>query len=261
MYEKAFFEKKICVRVRELRKFLRLVSKTYSHTYQIHRELGVVYIDAMCEDNEKIYLHRIDIESPRHVSSALRWDEHGFPYELERYKVQEQEVEVKLYRRCEGRELQSMIAFLEDVAREYEHSPVPPDGWGEMESVKDFMEKFQQYIMSLAASHDALTNIAKRAIVTATGFDFWEEPSVDWTESVIANYLLEYIRANINTYNETRVQAEKERHQIFHDLEHDIVNQYIKIGKLEKAGFKQGFVVVPTEIENKEEDKDEASAH
>jgi hypothetical protein len=86
--------------VSDLNLFFEKSEYGISHVYQLHRELGGVFIDASFQDDSQVHIFktRIDIASPHFIVSELKWDEQGFPYELETYQVDGQEIIVPLYR-------------------------------------------------------------------------------------------------------------------------------------------------------------------
>jgi len=86
--------------VKDFNLFLEKAEYGTNHTYQLHRELGGVFVEASFVDESLhiLFKTRIEADLPQFVSSVLKWDDNCLPYEMETYLIGGEEVVVPFYR-------------------------------------------------------------------------------------------------------------------------------------------------------------------
>lgn len=225
--------------------FLKRSKEGMGLTYQLHRKMGGVFIDAVfslkdSDELKRLETFRIQLPEPKLIQNELKWDEHGFPFEVETYQVGSLNVETAFYRPLT--EQVALSHFLEDVVTELDEDTAPTEMVDAIENITEVSEKIVDYIDEIQNVHE-LSDQEKAAIDVFFGNSNVWNCKRHWSEDLtlaLAEYLLIYIRGNREEYERARNKAEEKRHLAFEQLENQLVNNYI--ARLEQCGFRQGYV-------------------
>lgn len=225
--------------VGEFDRFLKRAKKGTGCTFQLHRKLGGAFIDMAYYDDGGLATYRLHLPEPVSIRQELRWDEHGFPYELETYRVGDKEVEVKLYRTLASKT--SLTHFLEDVVGEIDESSP--------QAIREGVEKITRSIKEIVNTIDrienesSLTSVEKKAVNAFFGdADMWHA-GVHLEEDltlIISEYLMAYLERNAEKYQQQYQEATERRESVFRQMEEQIISGYKN--RLETQGFKEGYV-------------------
>lgn len=221
--------------------FLKRSKKGRGHTYQLHRRLGGAFIDAAFynEDNQLV-TYRITLPQPTSVNQELRWDEHHFPYEFERYQIGSKSVEVKLYRALTPRS--AFFYFLEDVVSEFDEETAPEEIVRSLAIVRESVNKIVEAIEKIDEEID-LTKQEKHAIDMFFGnSDIWRSRQhfEEDLAMAFAEYLQRAIEEKVDLYHKKEKEAQIERTQRFSEINEQLINGYLS--RLKQHDFKEGYV-------------------
>lgn len=229
--------------VKDLSLFLEKSKQGVNLVYQLHRELGGVFVDASFQDRKfpsLLYRARIHLDPPKLIQTEAQWDEHGFPYELETYTTDDEEVVVPLYRHEAG---ESMTKFLEDVA-EYELQPDGDRFKYAPENVKESIERILQEINVLSEKLIEIKTRVGDKELRAIDVYFGEADMFsflgDSADGAIAQYLRGIFWERGRLYTEVQVAAQSERQQALVAAENRAIERLENTFKTHN--FKQGFV-------------------
>jgi len=234
--------------VKDLDVFLEKSEYGINHVYQLHRELGEVFVDASFQDESQslLFKTRIPVDPPKFVASTLRWNESGFPYELETYQVDGgKDVVVSLYRQFNS---SAWHSFLLDVAEELvdliKDETIPSSGFvvptSLVEGLRKSLRTTQEIVDFLKSKREHLNDEECRAIDTYFGeVGIWDRLDDDMC-SVIATYLHCALRKQQESYENICNLEIKNRHGIFVEVENQTISRLENT--LKEHGFKKGFV-------------------
>ncbi len=222
--------------------FMQEADSGINRVYQLHRELGGVFIDASFQEKDdpaQSVRHRIHVPQPMHVRSEVRWDEHSFPYEFETYEIGSDLHEVPLYRRPGA----ALSVFLENVV------DVPPGGFEEFpEYIREGLVKITNAVayiedasfeavndFCLALRHCQAVNVA---LNESSLFDGGDLPRGH------AAFLYSYIMDREEKYNDKWDEAVLTRESGFQDFESKFITRTINLLEKPPHFFKKGFISV-----------------
>jgi len=245
------FSKDVCREVKDINEFLTLSKRGNGAVYQLHRDLGVAFIDLAFKIEQQHYWHRIEVVTPNYVSSNVEWDAEGFPYEREVYNISvgtiQKQVEADLYRDADfyNSSYKSLKFFLGRVVDKLQQSThIPQHVETKLSIGKEFVERLMFVASSMVDCFDAIPSDLQEAATAVTSIDVEELASFENSKTllldIMAEYLSLYIKDRHEAYARQKEIADKERKQIFNDLEHEIVDSY----KLTDYGFKRGFLTI-----------------
>lgn len=228
--------------VKDLKLFLEKSKQGINLVYQLHRQLGEVFVDASFQDKENpslLYKMRIPFDPPKLLSTDYQWDEHGFPYELETYQVTDgSKIIVPLYRPEQG---ESMSKFLEDIA-EYE---LLPDG-GMFESapaeVKASIDRILAEIERISEVLDSseLSDCEKEAVDVYFGEAGIFNVLGDAADGAIVEFLRHMLWSQGQKYAAVQKEAQEKRRVVLIEVENQAINKLETL--LKTHNFKQGYV-------------------
>jgi len=224
--------------VSDLNLFFEKSEYGVSHVYQLHRELGGVFIDASFHDDTQthIFKTRIDIASPHFIVSELKWDEQGFPYELETYQVDNQEITVPLYRPFGP----VFDKFLLDVAIDITSpDPIgaPTDIVSNCHNIVNSINKILEFLYDLKLE---LGDKERRAIDTFFGdVGIWDRSEYNVYEALVS-YLSTTMLTKASKYYEIAEKINKQRHDTLLAAVNSLVDKVENT--LKNHNFKKGFI-------------------
>jgi hypothetical protein len=228
------------IRVKDFDLFLEKSKQGINLVYQLHRKLGSTFIDASFQDRENpslLFKMRIHLDPPRLSHSDIRWDEYGFPYELETYTASDNaEIIVPLYR---SEHSSAMTKFLEDVV-EYE---IQDNFKGTPQKIRkrclfvlDLIDRISKILEKIREEAGDEEIKAVDAYFGEAGiFDFPGDSAVYALARFLEGTILENIR-----YKEAKNVAQEKRQKALIEEENKAVNRLENT--LKTHNFKQGFV-------------------
>jgi len=234
--------------VKDLDIFLEKAEYGINHTYQLHQELGCVFIDAsFCAPQDEggpqlLFKTRIEVASPKFVSTNLRWDSNGFPYEVETYLIDGKEVVVSFYRSPEigwrrflldtAEDLQDTI--LDNTIRSEDH-PTPL-----VEGLRKVAKNIQEITTFLKQKKQQLDVNEQSAIDRHFGeCSIWERLEDDMGPA-LATYMGNVILAQRELYEKVQKEQTEQRHKIFIEADNEAINRLENA--LKQHNFKKGYV-------------------
>lgn len=231
--------------VNDIKLFLEKSEYGTGQVYQLHRKLGGVFLDASFHDDKYLFTCRVSIyDPPKHISSELMWDEYGFPYELETYKIASQEVKVKLYRSFdEVRAKAAFIHFLEDVVQEIDTRDDTPKDL--LEGVVRIKNTIGEISTNLGKIDDQLklTEEEKKAVDTFFGGSgIWNHKQFmeEDLHLALTEYVFGFIQKHSDLYKEIKNKETEIRQTSLRSMESELVQKYTEL--LEQHGFKRGYI-------------------
>jgi len=234
--------------VKDFKIFLEKSEYGVDHVYQLHRKLGIVFIDAaFYDDRRNLFTCRVVFDSPRFVHSELKWDESQFPYELETYQVGDKQIQIKLYRPFDSVRTKSAFKhFLEEV--------VPLVQSGATGIPQPLIDNFLKVKSAISAIRHELEVVRckfnlgedeERAVDIFFGdVGIWNKTPQFYEEDLniaLVEYLFNFIQKHGDLYDQTRDKETKVRQQTLHEVEEGLVREHIKM--LEEQKFAKGYIV------------------
>lgn len=211
-----------------------------NRVYQLHRELGGVFIDASFQHEEStvVYAARIALHPPKYVDSELKWDKFGFVYELESYRLEDGIIiQVPLYRAFGP----SMSALATDVAV----MVLDESGWAPQDiknTCEDLLVQIEEIRAFLIAKHESLGDSQRQAVDIFLGeAGIWDYLDNSVYEAM-GQLLYRFWEERIDQYRTIANEANIERRKKLADAEVKLVQQHEQ--KLQEHGFNRGFVGV-----------------
>jgi hypothetical protein len=236
--------------VRDLDIFFEKAEYGINHTYQLHRELGCVFIEASFqglqdeEGPQPLFKTKIEIAPPKYVGGCFTWDSNGFPYEVENYLINDKEVAVPLYRPLDvgwrrflldtAEDLQDMI--LDNTIRSDQFSlPVSL-----VEGLRKVAKNIQEITTFLEQKRRHLDSNEQSAIDRHFGeCSIWERLEDDMAPA-LATFIGDAISAQRELYEKIQKEQTEQRHKIFIEADNEAMNRLENV--LKQHNFKKGYV-------------------
>ena len=220
--------------------FLKRAKNGEGHTYQLHRKMGGVFLDAAFYEKNELIQHRLHLPEPVSVGQELKWDGHNLPYELESYRIGDKVVQVKLYRPVSERV--AFAHFCEDVAEAVLDGEGPQSIVDNVQQIKQVIEEISRQMECSRTAH-GLDDEQLRAVDTFFGSsDIWNSAKHldEDLNLVVGEYIQKLIHSQTPVYKKLYTEEIERRAEIFRDIEEQIIYGYEC--RLKQQGFKAGFV-------------------
>ena len=237
--------------VKDFDLFLEKSEYGTGHTYQLHRELGGVFIEAgFVDDNLHIFFKtRVEADLPKFVSSVLKWDDNCFPYEVETYLIGGETVVVPFYRPMSTGWRSYLLDIIETIKKAIETDSVSqcrrlsiqlgvPDSI--VIKLHGMLQKIHTITEFLNKQKQDLNDIEQQTIDRHFGeCGLWEALEDDTTPA-LATYLGGLLTAQSEEYEKvSKVEMEKRR-KALKDAESRIIANLEN--KLKTHKFRKGYV-------------------
>lgn len=226
-------------KVEELSVFLEKAEFGTNRVYQLHRQLGGVFIDASFQDKEEtswLYQHRIEIPEPQLIYSKLEWDENNYPYTFETWRIGDLKVEVPFYRGI-GKPLYDFLDEVIEVHRFDSDALFPERVRASFRRITCTVNNLYDYICA-ELDGPGLSKAEQEAVNTAFNeANLFEAPDLN---EGYKEYFFALVRQDSKRYSEKVADAHRERESAFREAETWIIRKHTM--ELEKHGFRKGFV-------------------
>ena len=237
--------------VKDFSLFLEKSEYGTGHTYQLHRELGSVFIEANFIDESLHILLKTKIEAdlPQFVSSVLKWDDNCLPYEMETYLIGGEEVVVPFYRSMNTGWRSYLLDIVESIkesirvhsiskCRQLSAATGIPDSI--IIKLRSLQQKIDTIIDFLNTQKKHLSDIEQQAIDRHFGeCGLWDSLEEDIAPA-LATYLGSLLADQAEEYERiSKIEMEKRRKSLV-EAEGRIVSNLEN--KLKNHKFKKGYV-------------------
>jgi len=222
-----------------------------NHTYQLHRELGGVFIEASFYDENLhlLFKSRFETAPPQLISNVLRWDENGFPYEIETYRIGDEKVVVPFYRPIGI----GWRGFLLDITESIKDVVEQQDAFERQKKASSFgvpiaiveqlhnmVLNIQEIVGLLSQKRLLLNNIEQQAIDRHFGeCGLWDRLEDDLIPA-LATYLSGILTSQIEQYKKISEAEMDKRHKTLIEAENKIIDK--AENTLKNYKFKKGFI-------------------